>query len=153
MSWKLKPHKRESLTSFWIFLNIFLAPPTSNQRWQCIDHFVSGQFWYGIFVSFNAKTIIKKTHFTCYWLRFIICFWECACVKGGEWVKNGCCWVKENMITNTFSVLIWCMFWVFFLLMPIWRVRWWTILYCQSYPDALLNRMVLKHLLFKTPIV
>ena len=38
MSWKLKPHKRESLTSFWIFLNIFLAPPSSNRRWQCIDH-------------------------------------------------------------------------------------------------------------------
>ena len=53
------------------------------------------------------------------------------------------------MITKVFSVLIWCMFWELFLLMPIWRVRWWTILYCQSYPDALLNKLVLKHLLSK----
>ena len=65
-------------------------------------------------------------------------------------VENGSCWVKENMITNISSVLIWCIFWILFLLMPISRVRWWTILYYQSYPDALFNRLVLKHLLLKS---
>ena len=60
---KFKPHKRKNLTSFWIFLNIFLAPPSSNRRWQCIDHLLSGQFWQGIFVSFTAKNISKKNPF------------------------------------------------------------------------------------------
>ena len=34
----------KNLTTFWILVNIFLAPPTSNRRSQCIDHFLSGQF-------------------------------------------------------------------------------------------------------------
>ena len=37
----------------------------------------------------SEKNISKKSPFIFYWLRFIICSWECACVKGGRWVSRG----------------------------------------------------------------
>ena len=58
-------------------MNIFLAPPTSNRRWQCIDHFLGGQLWEGIFVSFNTKNI--RTTFAT----------ECISVVSGEWMLLG----------------------------------------------------------------
>ena len=87
--WRLKPHKPKisQLFGFWWISFLLLQLATE-------DHSVLTIFWADNFdnvflLVLPQKYISKKFHFICYWLRFIICFWKCACVTGGGWVSLG----------------------------------------------------------------
>ena len=86
---EIETEKTQKSQSFWIPVNFSFAPLTSNQIWHWFDHFWAGNFDKIFLLVLPQKILAKKFHFIWYWLRFIICYWECACVACGEWVLLG----------------------------------------------------------------